>query len=49
MMVSSVHSVCKKGYFIAIISAQVETNNPEAELAPAFELIGNVIEKVWIV
>ena len=44
-MVSSVHQVAKKGCYIAIISANVETNNPELELAPAFALIGDVKEK----
>lgn len=44
MMVSSVHNVCKKGYYIAIISTMAETSNPLAELTPAFELIGSVKE-----
>lgn len=45
MMVSSVHQVAKKGYYIAIITAKVETENPENELLPAFQLIGEVKEK----
>lgn len=45
MMVSSVHNVCKKGFNIAIISTNVETNNPSKELDPAFEIIGPVNEK----
>lgn len=44
MMVSSVHSVCKKGFYIAIVSTLIETNNPIAELNPAFELIGSIKE-----
>ena len=44
-MVSDVHQVCKKGFYVAIISATVETSNPEAELKPAFDLIGTVKEK----
>jgi Rab GDP dissociation inhibitor len=44
-MVSSVHQVCKSGNYIAIISAMVETKEPEKELAPAFEIIGEVKEK----
>jgi len=28
MMVSSVHSISKKGNFVAIVSTTVETNNP---------------------
>jgi len=49
MMVSSVHNVCKKGYYIAIISTMVETSNPLAELTPAFELIGAVKEQFVII
>jgi len=45
MMVSFPHNVCKKGFYIAIISSNVETNNPEKEIEPAFELIGAVQEK----
>jgi RAB protein geranylgeranyltransferase component A len=29
MMVSSVHCISKQGFFVAIISTTVETNNPE--------------------
>jgi len=45
LMTSDVHQVCKKGYYVAIISAEVETNNPEAELKPAFDILGTVREK----
>ena len=45
MMVSSVHSVCKKGYYVCIVSANVETGNPEKELEPAYQMIGPVLEK----
>eukprot|EP01017_Pseudomicrothorax_dubius_P049585 TRINITY_DN923_c0_g3_i2.p2 TRINITY_DN923_c0_g3~~TRINITY_DN923_c0_g3_i2.p2 ORF type:complete len:106 (-),score=35.34 TRINITY_DN923_c0_g3_i2:389-706(-) len=45
MMVSGVHNVCKMNYYVAIISANVETNNPEKELEPAFDLLGAVKEK----
>jgi len=44
-MVSSLHNICKKGYYIAIISTTVETNNPQQEIEAAFELIGPVKEK----
>lgn len=43
--VSSSHSVCSKGKWIAIASTTVETNNPEAELKPAFDLMGPILEK----
>jgi len=36
MMVSGIHQVCKAGYYIAIISASVETSQPEKELDVAF-------------
>lgn len=47
MMVSGLHNVCQKGYYIAMISTIVETNNPEAEIQSAIELIGaaNIREK----
>ena len=45
MQVSEYHKVCKKGFFIAIISTTVETNNPEKELEMAYELIGPVLHK----
>jgi Rab GDP dissociation inhibitor len=45
MMVSDVHSVSKKGNYIAIISTTVETQNPEEEIKLAFDLIGPVKEK----
>ena len=44
-MVSGVHCVCKKGYYVCIISGNVETKNPETELDVAFDLIGPVLEK----
>jgi len=43
--ISASHNVCAKGKFIAIVSSTVETDNPEAELRPAFDLLGPVIEK----
>jgi len=38
------HCVCKKGYYLAIISTVVETDNPEKELKPAFDVIGKVLD-----
>jgi Rab GDP dissociation inhibitor len=43
-MVSSTHAVCAQGLKIAIISATVETNDPEAEIQPAVALLGNILE-----
>jgi len=45
MMVSSIHQVCKTGFYTAIISATVETSQPEKELDLAFQLLGTVREK----
>ena len=45
MMVSSVHSISKQGYYIAIISTTVETNNPMEEIKGALDLCGNIKEK----
>lgn len=43
-MVSYSHLICKKGLYVAIISATVETENPEEEIAPAIALLGEVLE-----
>ena len=43
-MVSSTHAVCSQGLKIVIISATVETNDPEAEIQPAVALLGNILE-----
>jgi Rab GDP dissociation inhibitor len=43
-MVSSAHAVCAKGLYIAMISTTVETDNPQSEITPAFELLGPVLE-----
>lgn len=43
-MVSSAHAVCAKGLFIAMIATTVETSNPELEIKPALELLGDVLE-----
>jgi RAB protein geranylgeranyltransferase component A len=44
-MVSSVHSVCAKGYYIAIVSTNVETNQPEKEIEAGLELVGSTLQK----
>jgi Rab GDP dissociation inhibitor len=45
MMVSAVHCICKKEYYVAIVSTTVETNNPEQEIQPGLDLIGKIKEK----
>ena len=44
-VVSWDHSVCAKGIYIAICSTTVETENPEMELNPAINLLGNILER----
>jgi Rab GDP dissociation inhibitor len=44
-VISSAHNVCAKGKFIAIASTTVETENPEAELEPAFKIMGTILER----
>jgi Rab GDP dissociation inhibitor len=43
-MVSHAHAVCAEGLYIVIISTDVETENPEQEIAPALALVGEVKE-----
>lgn len=44
-MVSDAHNVCTKGFYIAMVSTTVETDNPEAELKPGLDLLGPILEK----
>jgi len=41
-MVSFAHAVCAKDLYIAIISATVETNEPEKEINTALGLLGTI-------
>jgi Rab GDP dissociation inhibitor len=41
---SAPHCVCSQGYFLAICSTQVETSTPEAELQPAYALLGEIMD-----
>ncbi|KAJ3416157.1 Rab GDP dissociation inhibitor alpha [Chytridiales sp. JEL 0842] len=43
--VSAAHSVCAKGYTIAIVSTLVETATPEKEVEPALALLGPISDK----
>lgn len=43
-MVSYSHLICAKGLYVAIISATVETDNPEKEIEPAVHLLGDILE-----
>jgi len=44
-MVSYTHQVSAKGWFIAMISTTVETDNPEAEIQPGLNLVGPIKQK----
>jgi len=44
-VLNSSHCVCKKGYYLAIISTMAETANPIEEIQPAMEVIGPVLEQ----
>jgi Rab GDP dissociation inhibitor len=44
-MVSFSHNVAAAGKYVAIASTTVETSDPISELAPAFEIIGSVLER----
>lgn len=44
-MVSSAHAVCAKGLYVAIVSTTVETKNPEEELQPGLDLLGEILER----
>lgn len=40
------HNVAPKGKYIAFVSAEVETENPEKELEPGLALLGHIDEKI---
>ena len=44
-MVSYHHKVAANGWYIATVSTTVETNNPEAEIKPGLDLLGDIMEK----
>jgi len=46
-VVSHAHHVAPKGKWIALVSTQVETDNPEAELEPGLKLLGKIQEKFY--
>ena len=44
-MISYAHNVAAQGKYIAIVSTTVETNEPEAEIEPALELLEPIDQK----
>merc|ERR1711982_269044 len=45
MMVSWAHNIAAKDKYVAIVSTVVESSNPEAEIKPAIDLLGPVLQK----
>jgi Rab GDP dissociation inhibitor len=43
--VSFAHSVATKGYYLAMVSTNVETSKPEEELRPGLSLLEPIVEK----
>ncbi|XP_045479409.1 rab GDP dissociation inhibitor alpha [Harmonia axyridis] len=44
-LVSYTHQVAAKGWFVAMVSTTVETENPEQEIKPGLDLLGAVHQK----
>ncbi|KAK4887191.1 hypothetical protein RN001_003462 [Aquatica leii] len=44
-LVSFTHQVAAKGWFVAMVSTTVETDNPELEIRPGLELLGPIKQK----
>uniref|UniRef100_A0A6M2DSS7 Rab GDP dissociation inhibitor n=1 Tax=Xenopsylla cheopis TaxID=163159 RepID=A0A6M2DSS7_XENCH len=44
-VISFTHQVSAKGWFIAMVSTTVETENPEAEIKPGLDLLGTIRQK----
>ena len=47
--VSFAHNVSAQGHYIAMVSTNVETSNPEEELRPGLQLLGPILDKCVIV
>ena len=43
-MVSSGHAICANGLYVATISTICETDEPEHEIQPAIDLLGEILE-----
>ena len=43
-MVSYSHLICASGFYVAIVSGTVETDTPEAEIQPALDLLGDILD-----
>lgn len=43
MMLGPSHGVCKKGYYVAIISTTKEKDNIDEDLKVAFDIVGKIL------
>jgi Rab GDP dissociation inhibitor len=43
-MVSYSHQICAKGLYVATVSTIVETSDPESEIVPAINLLGEIMD-----
>ena len=43
-MVSYSHLICANGFYVAIVSATVESEQPEQEIQPALDLLGDILD-----
>ena len=43
-MISNSHLICAKGYFVAMVSTMVESDQPEQEIDAAMKLLGPVLD-----
>lgn len=48
-LVSYTHQIASKGWFVAMVSTTVETDNPENELQPALALLGPITQRFYSV
>lgn len=46
-LVSNTHQVAAKGWFVAMVSTTVETNDPEREIIPGLKLLEPIRQK-WV-
>lgn len=46
LCISHAHNIAPKDWYVGLVSTTVETNNPEAELAPGLALLGPIKEKL---
>jgi len=43
-MVSYSHLICAKGIYVAMVSTTVESSDPTAEIQPALDLLGAILD-----